>query len=74
MSKNMVTFVQNIVKLNIDFNKLFGLNNCSTSKGFRLWSHKHHYLQELYSDGKRQKVRSNMRFETRFEIKENRLV
>lgn len=58
MSKNLLTFVANFVKLDIDFHILFGpINSSSTRKDIH-WSHKHEYLQQLYSD----KVRANVRF------------
>ncbi|UJR20243.1 hypothetical protein I4U23_023374 [Adineta vaga] len=53
LSKNMLMFVMNFVKLDIDFTILFDSIGVSSTRVATQWSHKYHYLQELYSDTKR---------------------
>ncbi|CAF4167856.1 unnamed protein product [Adineta steineri] len=53
LSKNMLMFVMNFMKLDIDFTVLFRPPDTPSTKVGPHWSHKYHYLQELYSDTKR---------------------
>ncbi|CAF1203398.1 unnamed protein product [Adineta steineri] len=53
LSKNMLMFVMNFMKLDIDFAVLFRSNDTQSTEAATHWSDKYHYLQELYSDTKR---------------------
>ncbi|CAF3741642.1 unnamed protein product [Adineta steineri] len=53
LSKNMLMFVMNFMKLDIDFTVLFRPTGTPLTKVATHWSYKYHYLQELYSDTKR---------------------
>ncbi|CAF1081158.1 unnamed protein product [Adineta ricciae] len=53
LSKNMLMFVMNFVKLDIDFTVLFPPATTTSKRIVSRWSRKYHYLEEMYSDAKR---------------------
>ncbi|CAM4978058.1 unnamed protein product [Rotaria socialis] len=65
LHKNLLVFVSNFVKLDVDITHLFGFAenslkgaaNTSTAEFFNknIWSGRHHYLKDLYSE----KIRNN---------------
>lgn len=58
LSKNLLVFVMNFVKLDIDISVLFDTTReMSPATTAQYWSHEHIYLQELYADANRKNVR-----------------
>ncbi|CAF1106690.1 unnamed protein product [Rotaria sordida] len=53
LSKNLLVFVGNFVKLDIDITVLFGPASGSSTAVNNSWSRKHQYLKDLYSETRR---------------------
>ncbi|CAF4598817.1 unnamed protein product, partial [Rotaria sp. Silwood2] len=53
LSKNLIVFVSNFVKLDIDITVLLGPASYSSTAANNSWSRKHQYLKDLYSETRR---------------------